>query len=127
MLVDVQLLVVAVMPLKVTEPPELEPNVVPAIVTQLPMIPVRGDRLEMCGTTVNATPLLATPDTVTTTLPVVAAAGTVTWIVVEFQLVEVAVVPLNLTVLPALVPKPVPVIVTAVPTGPEVTDRPVIW
>jgi hypothetical protein len=44
--------------------------------------------------------------------------------VVEFQLVTVAVVPLNLTVLlPCVEPNVVPVIVTAAPTAPEVTDR----
>jgi hypothetical protein len=123
MLVDVQLFVVAVVPLKVTELPELVPNVVPVIVIQLPTIPEVGDKLVMCGITVKATPLLATPDTVTTTFPVVAAVGTVTLIVVEFQLVKLAVVPLNFTLLPKLVPKPVPVIVTAVPTDPDVTER----
>jgi hypothetical protein len=46
---------------------------------------------------------------------------------VALQLVGVAVVPLNLTALvPWVVPKFVPVIVTGVPTGPEVGDTPVI-
>jgi hypothetical protein len=123
MLVEVQLLVVAVTPLNVTELPVLVPNVVPEMVTQVPTIPEVGDKLVMCGITVKATPLLATPETVTTTFPVVAAVGTVTLIVVEFQLLKLAVVPLNLTLLPELVPKPVPVITTAVPTGPAVTER----
>jgi hypothetical protein len=48
---------------------------------------------------VNVSPLLAVPETVTTTLPVVAAEGTVVAMLVELQLVAVAVVPLNLTVL----------------------------
>jgi len=48
---------------------------------------------------VKVTPLLELLPTVTTTLPVVAPAGTVATIVVFFQLVAVAVTPLNLTVL----------------------------
>jgi hypothetical protein len=72
-------------------------------------------------------PLLATPDTVTTTFPVVAPLGTVVTMVVLFQLVVVAVVPLNLTLFPEDVPKLVPVIVTEVPTGPDVTERLVMF
>src|SRR6267378_2617410 len=76
------------------------------------------------GTTVKLTPLLATPPTVTTTLPVVAPVGTGTTMLVALQLVGVAAVPLNVTVLvPCVAPKFVPVIVTDVPTGPEVGDR----
>jgi hypothetical protein len=43
--------------------------------------------------------MLATPPTVTTTLPVVAANGTGTVMLVALQLVGVASVPLNVTVL----------------------------
>src|SRR5262245_60335226 len=69
--------------------------------------------------TVNALPLLATPPTVTTTLPVVAPDGTGTAMLDADQLVGVARVPLNVTVLVPLVdPKFDPAIVTAVPTGP---------
>jgi hypothetical protein len=71
--------------------------------------------------TVKFTPLLATPPTVTTTFPVVAPAGTDVTMLVEVQVVVVAAVPLNVTVPED--PKFVPVIVTAVPTGPEVVDR----
>ena len=68
--------------------------------------------------------MLARPPTVTTTLPVVAPAGTGTTMLVADQLVGVAVVPLNLTVLvPCVAPKFVPVIVTDVPTGPLVGER----
>jgi hypothetical protein len=68
--------------------------------------------------------LLATPPTVTTTFPVVAPVGTVTTILVALQLVGVAVVPLNLTVLaPCVAPKFAPVIVTAVPSTPDVGFR----
>ena len=47
------------------------------------------------ASTVNATPLLATPDTVTTTFPVVAPAGTGATMLLALQLVGVAAVPLN--------------------------------
>jgi len=77
--------------------------------------------------TVNVTPLLARPPTVTTTLPDVAPAGTGATMLVADQLVGVAVVPLNFTVLaPCVAPKFVPVIVTEVPTGPDVVDKLVI-
>jgi hypothetical protein len=57
-------------------------------------------------------------------LPVVAPVGTVVTIEVALQLVAVAVVPLNFTVLvPWVEPKFVPVIVTAAPTAPEVGDK----
>src|SRR5215475_1033148 len=74
--------------------------------------------------TVKLRPLLASPPTVTTTAPVVAPVGTFTTMLVADQLVGVAVVPLNLTVLvPCVAPKFVPVIVTDVATGPLVGDR----
>jgi len=96
------------------------------MVTGVPTLPEVTDKLVIlgAGTTVKLIPLLEFPETLTTTLPVVAPEGTVTTIVVEFQLVAVAVVPLNLTVLlPWLDPKFVPVIVTDAPTAPEVGDR----
>ena len=68
--------------------------------------------------------VLATPDTVATTFPVVAPEGTVTPMLVSLQLVTLAVVPLNATELvPCVDPKLVPVIVTAPPTTPEVADK----
>jgi len=71
--------------------------------------------------TVKLTPLLAAPPTVTTTFPVVAPLGTATAMLVALQLVGVPAVPLNVTVLvPCVAPKFVPVIVTEVPTGPDV-------
>jgi hypothetical protein len=80
---------------------------------------------EEATVTVKPTPLLATPPTVTTTFPVVAPLGTGATILVALQLVGVAAVPLNVTVLvPCVAPKFVPAIVTAVPTGPDVGDRP---
>ena len=76
----------------------------------------------------NDEPLLATPPTVTTTLPVVAPVGTAATIDVLLQLViDVAAVPLNVTVLvPCVEPKFVPVMVTEEPTAPEVGDKLVI-
>jgi hypothetical protein len=58
-----------------------------------------GDMAEMVGVTVNVIELLATPDTVTTKLPVVAPLGTGTTILVALQLVGTPAVPLNVTVL----------------------------
>jgi len=76
------------------------------------------------GVTVKATPLLATPLTVTTTLPVVAPLGTGTEMLLSPQVVGVAGVPLNVTVLvPGVTPKLVPVIVTDVAGGPDVGFR----
>jgi len=49
--------------------------------------------------TVNVTPLLATPLTVTRTFPVVAPLGTGAEILVALQLVGVVEMPLNVTVL----------------------------
>src|SRR3989442_90450 len=73
------------------------------------------------GTTVKLLPLLADPDTVTTTFPVVAPLGTVATMLVALQVVAVAVVALNLTVLvPCVAPKVEPAIVTDAPTAPDV-------
>jgi hypothetical protein len=70
--------------------------------------------------TAKGIPLLATPPTVTTTLPVVAPIGTGAVMLVALQFVGVAVVPLIVTVLvPCVEPKLIPMIVTEVPTGPE--------
>ena len=79
--------------------PCVAPKFNPVIVTDAPTAPEVGDRLLMLGNTVKDTPLLFTPLANTTTLPVVAPVGTVTLIEVALQLVTVAVVPLNLTVL----------------------------
>ena len=77
--------------------------------------------------TVNATPL-DEPETVTTTLPVVAIKGTVTMMLVADHEVAIAGTPLKVTVeVPWGDPKLVPVIVTGVPTGPEVTERDVMF
>ena len=72
------------------------------MVTAVPTIPDVGLRVVIVGAgkvTVNAEPLLATPPTVTTTLPVVAPVGTVVAMLVALQVVIVAAVPLKVTVL----------------------------
>ena len=127
MLVALQLVGVAGVMLNETElVPCDAPKFVPAMVTEVPTGPDVGFRLVMLGATVTVkvTPLLATPPTVTTTLPVVAPVGTGTAMLVVPQLVGVAVVPLNVTVLvPCVAPKFAPAIVTDVPTGPDVGFR----
>src|SRR5436305_11921560 len=73
---------------------------------------------------VNFAPALATPLTVTTTLPVVAPAGTGATIEVALQLAGVATVPLNVTALvPWVEPKLPPAMVTDAPTAPELGDK----
>jgi hypothetical protein len=127
---ELQLVPVAAVPSKLTAlVPCVEPKFVPAIVTDVPTAPDVGDTLVMLGVgrTVNDTPALETPLTVTTTFPVIAPLGTGATMLVALQLFGVAVVPLNVTVLvPCVEPKFVPVIVRAVPTGPVVGDRLVI-
>src|SRR3954453_7404626 len=69
--------------------------------------------------TVNGITLVAVPPPVTTILPVVAASGTRTVMLVADQLVGVPGVPLNLIVLvPCVVPKPSPPMTTTVPGCP---------
>src|SRR5256884_2645903 len=130
-LVALQLVGVAAVPLNVTVlVPCVAPKFAPVIVTDAPTNPDVGFRPVMLGpgvVTVKLTPLLATPPTVTTTLPVVAPAGTGTTMFVTLQLVGVAPIPLKVTVLvPWLAPKLAPVIVTDVPRTPDVGLRPVM-
>jgi hypothetical protein len=105
-------------------------KLVPVKVTETlaPWTPVAGlmdANVGADGMTVNGTALLASPPTVTTTLPVVAPLGTGTTILVAVQLVAIpAPMPLKATVPdPWLAPRLLPVMVTAVPTVPEVGDR----
>src|SRR5271165_4465439 len=131
MLVALQLVGVAAIPLNLTVlAPCVAPKFAPVIVTEVPSPPDVGFKLVMLGAgtvTVKLVPLLATPPTVTTTFPVVAPAGTGATMLVALQLVGVAVVPLNLTVLvPCVAPKFTPVIVTDAPTNPEVGLKPVM-
>jgi hypothetical protein len=76
------------------------------------------------GKAVNSKPLLATLDTVTIKFPVVTPLGTGATMLVSLQLVGVANVPLNLTVLdPCVAPKPTPVMVMGVPGIPLGGER----
>ncbi len=125
MLVALQLVGVAAVPLNLTVlVPCVAPKFAPVIVTDVPTNPDVGFKLVTLGAgtvTVKLLPLLATPPTVTTILPVVAPAGTGATMLVALQLVGVAAVPLNVTVLvPCEAPKFAPVIVTLAPTNPDV-------
>jgi hypothetical protein len=126
MLVALQLVGVAAVPLKVIVlEPCIAPKFVPAMVTGVPTGPELGLKLVMLGAvglavTVKVILLLAWPATVTTTLPVVVPAGTIVAMLVALQLVGVAIVPLKVIVLePCAAPKFVPAMVTGVPTRPE--------
>ena len=127
MLVLLQLVGVAPVPLKVTVlVPCVGPKLAPVMLTVVPAEPEVGERLLILGGagTVNPKPLLAKPPTVTTTLPEVAPLGTGTTMLVALQLVGVAATPLNVTVLvPCEAPRLAPEIVTGLPTGPEVGLR----
>ena len=128
MLVALQLVGVATVPLKVIVlAPCVAPKFVPVTVTEVPTAPELGLRLVMLGVavvTVKLEPLLACPPTVTTTFPVVAPAGTGATMLVALQLVGVATVPLKVIVLaPCVAPKFIPVTVTEVPTAPELGLR----
>ncbi len=114
---------VAGVPLNVTVlVPFVVPKFDPRMFTDVPTSPHVGFRPVMFGVvgTVKLTPLLAWPETVTTTFPVVAPVGTVVTILVALQKVGDESLPLNVTVLiPSVDPKFDPVIVTEVPTAPE--------
>jgi hypothetical protein len=125
MLVALQLVGVAAVPLNFTVlVPCVAPKFAPVIITDAPTNPAVGFKLVMLGPetlTAKLTPLLITPPTVTTTLPVVAPLGTAAVMLVALQPVDVAAIPLNVTVLvPCAAPKFAPMIVTAVPMTPEV-------
>jgi hypothetical protein len=127
MLVALQLVTVAAVPLKVTVlAPCVDPKFVPVIVTDAPTAPLVELKLVIVGapTTVKPLALLAMPPTVTNTFPVVAPLGTTAVMLVALQLVTVAAVPLKVTVLdPWVEPKFVPVIVTDALTAPLVGFR----
>jgi hypothetical protein len=127
-LVALQLVTVAAAPLKVTVlVPRVAPKFFPVIVTGVPVTPEAGFKPVIVGiavVTVNMTPLLGSPPTLTTTLPVVAPDGAATTMLVALQLVTVAAAPSKVTVLvPCVAPKFAPVIVTTVPAGPELGFR----
>jgi hypothetical protein len=103
---------------------------VPEIATDVPATPIVGEKPVMLGgcgaVTVNDAALVAEPAGLVTAIgPVVAPVGTVTTMLVVVDDVIVAAVPLNVTVFCAGVAlKLVPVIVTAVPIGPDVGVKP---
>jgi len=106
MLVALQLEIVPVVPLNFTLPlPCVGPKFEPEMVTKAPGAAGLGDAPVIlgAGVTVNVVPEFAWPPTVTTTGPVVAPVGTGAVILVLPQAEGVAVVPLNLTVLPTCV------------------------
>lgn len=123
MLVALQLVGVADTPLKVTVlVPCDAPKFVPVMVTEAPKGANVGLRFVILGgtMTVNATGLLATPPTLTITLPLVAPLGMGTVMLASLQLVGVAIVPLKVTVLvPCDAPKFDPAMATVAPTVPE--------
>src|SRR5262245_49970643 len=98
MLVADQLVTGAAVPLNVTVLVVcVAPKFVPDSVTAVPTGPLAGATVVNTGvgTTVNSTPLLGTPLTVTVTLPVAAPVGTSTPMLPLDQLVTDATVPLN--------------------------------
>src|SRR5262249_49411218 len=99
---SLQLEALAAVPLNLTVlVPWVAPKLAPEIVTTAVTIPDDGEMPAIPGAfvTVKFTPLLATLETVTTTLPVVAPAGTRAVIPAPVQLVGEAAVPLKVTVL----------------------------
>ena len=119
-----QLAGVALVPLKLIRPATV-PKFVPATVTEEPTRAESGEILLMLGAgTVKLTPLLTVPlPEVTTILPLFVSAETGATIDVLLQLVMLAAVPLNVTdPVPWVAPKLLPLIVTAVPAGPETGD-----
>lgn len=107
-------------------------KLVPVIVTVFPTeavvgVPVPVVKLVMVGLAVELTAKGTTAEAVpegavTDIIPVVAPEGTVTVIDVEVTADGVAVVPLNETVVLAVVPKAVPAIVTVPPIGAALGD-----
>ena len=101
--------------------------IVPDTVAPFPGAVIVTAGAVVSAVTVKVTPLLATPPTVTTTLPVVAPLGTGATMLVALQLVGVAAAPLNLAVLlPWVAPKFAPLMVTDAPSNPAVGLNPVI-
>src|SRR5882762_1721538 len=104
MRVSDQLVVRAATPLnssKLDLVPTVGPKFVPFTLTTVPMGPALGLTLLMLGggVTVNGSPLLGVPPTLTTTFPVVAPVGTDVSMLVSLQEVAVAGVPPKVIVL----------------------------
>src|SRR5437763_885738 len=113
----------AVVPLKRT--PVAPENPLPAIVTEVPTGPEDGENEATEGgeaVTVNDPELVPVPaGELTATGPVLAPAGTVAVMLESETTLKFAVVPLKLT--PVAPVKPLPAIVTDVPTDPEDGDN----
>ena len=126
MLDEFQLVTLAKTPLNVTVLlPCDTPKSAPEIVIEVPVGPSGGDKLKMAGTfvTVKLTGLLPTPDTLTTTFPVVAPVGTVPVMLVADHAEMLIAVPFNIAVLvPCVSPKFEPEIWTVAPRSPLVGD-----
>jgi hypothetical protein len=114
-----QLVGLPAIPLKVTAP-ATDPKFVPLMATESPARAALGEMLLILGAgIVNDVLLLAIPMLVVTTkLPLVASAGTLALMLVLLHEITGAEVPLKVTV-PAVVPKLLPLIATAVPAVPE--------
>jgi hypothetical protein len=127
-LVDLTTLNVAAVPLNVT--PVAPVKFVPVIVTVVPTGPKVGVNDVIVGAPAAVVTLKPwelqslPPGVVTQIFPVVAPLGTVAVIFVEDFTVNVAETPWNVTLVAPV--KFVPVIVTVVPTGPEVGEKEVI-
>jgi hypothetical protein len=101
MLPDVQVVIVVAVPLpNFTVPPVEGPRFDPLIVTTDPTAPllILSEEMLGAGVTVNVTPVLACPPTVTTTRPVVAPLGTGAVMLLAPQAVALDDVPLKVTV-----------------------------
>jgi hypothetical protein len=114
-----QLVGLPAIPLKVTAP-ATDPKFVPLMATESPARAALGEMLLILGAgIVNDVLLLAIPMLVViTTPPLVASAGTLVLMLVLLHEITGAEVPLKVTV-PAVVPKLLPLIATAVPAVPE--------
>jgi len=127
MAVGLHVLGIAATPLKVIVLlPCVAPKLLPVTVITFPIAPDVGVTAVMTGwvITVNDSPLLGCPPTVTTTKPEAAPAGTGATILLALQLVGTAKLPLNVTVLlPCVAPKLKPLIVIDVPGVADVIDR----
>ena len=109
--------------------PWVEPKLVPVIVTVFPAAAEAGEMPLIAGVGSNAKDpvLLATPFTVTTTLPFSAVGGTSAPMLVAAQLVAVTdTAPMVNVLVPWVEPKFVPVIVTEAATAAELGETPLI-
>jgi hypothetical protein len=114
---------VAFTPLKLTAVAPVKP--LPNIVTIVPILPLVGDRLVILGVTRKSVALVSVPlEVVTLILPLVVAGTFAVILVSESTLKKVVLMPLNFTEVTPV--KPVPVIVTSIPTEPLEGVKPVM-